>query len=94
MAVREDRLQRFGETCEATFVGASETEAVSEAPLPVMDMRFFINHLNEIRREAGDFSLKNFSDYWAPDNRKTTPNGQTTGKSLRTGRTRSYQIAW
>jgi hypothetical protein len=39
-----------------------------------MDMRFCINNLVAIRAEAGDFSLKDFSDYWAPDNEKTAPN--------------------
>jgi hypothetical protein len=38
-----------------------------------MDMRFCINNLDAITAEAGDFSLKDFSDYWAPDNGKTAP---------------------
>jgi hypothetical protein len=43
-----------------------------------MDMRFCINNLDAIRAEAGDFSLKDFSDYWAPDNRQTTPMAPNT----------------
>jgi hypothetical protein len=39
-----------------------------------MDMRFCISNLDAIRAEAGDFTLKDFSDYWAPDNEKTAPN--------------------
>jgi hypothetical protein len=45
---------------------------------PVMDKLFCINNLEAIRSEAGDFSLKDFSDYWAPDNRKTAPNAPNT----------------
>jgi hypothetical protein len=37
-----------------------------------------IANLDAIRSEAGDFTLRDFSDYWAPDNRKTTPNGPNT----------------
>jgi hypothetical protein len=44
----------------------------------VMDMRFCISNLDSIRREAGDFTLKEFSDYWAPDNEKTAPNLPST----------------
>jgi hypothetical protein len=46
--------------------------------VPVMDMRFCVSHLEVIRLEAGDFALKDFSDYWAPDNKKTTPNRPNT----------------
>jgi hypothetical protein len=46
---------------------------------PVMDMHFCIDNLDAIRSEAGDFPLKEFSDYWAPDSMKTTTtNGPNT----------------
>ncbi len=48
------------------------------ARTPVMDMLFGINNLDAIRSEAGDFSLKDFSDYWAPDNGETAPNAPNT----------------
>jgi hypothetical protein len=55
-------------------VSSSATPArTTAACTPVMDMLFCINNLDAIRSEAGDFSLKDFSDYWAPDNRKTAP---------------------
>ncbi len=41
---------------------------------PVMDMFFCLDNLFAIRAEAGDFTLKDFSDYWAADNVKTAPN--------------------
>ena len=44
----------------------------------MMDMLFCINNLDAIRSEAGDFSLKDFLDYWAPDKRKTAPNAPNT----------------
>jgi hypothetical protein len=62
----EARLQ-----CEASsLVTPTRTTA---ACTPVMDMLFCINNLAAIRSEAGDFSLKDFSEYWAPDNSKTAP---------------------
>jgi hypothetical protein len=36
----------------------AEEEAASS--VPVMDMRFCIGHLDAIRAEAGDFTLKDF----------------------------------
>jgi hypothetical protein len=53
---------------------ASSVPAVPGAPVPVMDTRFCISHLDAIRSEAGDFTLKDFSNYWAPDNKMTTTN--------------------
>jgi hypothetical protein len=44
----------------------------------VMDMHFCISNLDAIRAEAGDFTLKDFSDYWAPDNRQTAPSAPRT----------------
>jgi hypothetical protein len=44
---------------------------------PVMDMQFCIDHLNAIRNEARDFPLSEFSDFWASDHWKTTPNRAT-----------------
>jgi hypothetical protein len=43
-----------------------------------MDMLFCINNLDAIRSEAGDFSLKDFSDYWVPDNGKTASSAPNT----------------
>jgi hypothetical protein len=71
---------------EGSSEARSQREASSSATLarttaactPVMDMLFCINNLDAIRSEAGDFSLKDFSDYWAPDNRKTAPNAPST----------------
>jgi hypothetical protein len=39
-----------------------------------MDMFFCRDNLFAIRAEAGDFTLKDFSDYWASGNEKTSPN--------------------
>ncbi len=75
---------------QAMREGSSEARSQREAPssatpartsaacTPVMDMRFCINNLDAIRAEAGDFSLKDFSDYWAPDNGKTAPSAPNT----------------
>jgi hypothetical protein len=45
---------------------------------PVMNMHFCISNLDAIRDEAGDFSLSELSDFWAPDHRKTTSNRPNT----------------
>jgi hypothetical protein len=55
----------------------------TDSTTPVMDMRFCIEHLDAIRNEAGDFHLSDFSDYWAPDHQKTTPNLPNTFVPLR-----------
>jgi colicin import membrane protein len=47
---------------------ASTSSSTTAESTQVMDMQFCINNLNAIRAEAGDFALKDFSDYWAPDN--------------------------
>jgi hypothetical protein len=81
------RLALEGRTNEARFQDESSsatTPARSTASTtPVMDMRFCIDHLNVIRNEAGDFPLSGFSDYWAPDHPKTTPNRANTFVPLR-----------
>ncbi len=71
---------------EGSSEARSQREASSSATptrttaacTPVMDMLFCINNLDAIRSEAGDFSLKDFSDYWAPDNRNTAPSAPNT----------------
>jgi hypothetical protein len=45
---------------------------------PVIDMRFCIDNLASLRIEGADHSLTDFSDYWAPDFPKTTPNRPNT----------------
>jgi hypothetical protein len=70
-AIRERRRQKEA----APSVHAA---SLPGAPVLVMDMRFCISHLDAIMREAGDFTLKDFSDYWAPDNKKTAPNKPNT----------------
>jgi hypothetical protein len=78
----EKRLQREAVTerqreAEVTSNGArtaSTSSPITAESTQVMDMRFCISNLNAIRAEAGDFTLKDFSDYWAPDNEKTAPN--------------------
>jgi hypothetical protein len=77
LAERKAERLRLKEASSVPELSAP-AEAISEALVPVLDMLCCINHLNEIRREAGDFSLKDFSDYWAPDNQKTTPNKPNT----------------
>jgi hypothetical protein len=57
---------------------APPRETGPAALVPVKDMRFCINSLDAIRREADDFPLSNFSDCWASDHRKTTPNRENT----------------
>ncbi len=57
---------------------SSSRETEPTALVPVMDMRFCINNLDAIRMEAGDSPLSEFSDFWAPDHRKTTPNRANT----------------
>jgi hypothetical protein len=53
------------------------------ASTPVMDMFFCIGNLVDIRAEAGDFTLKDFSDYYAPDNVKKAPNAPNTFEPTR-----------
>jgi hypothetical protein len=56
-----------------------EAVATRPAPMaPVIDMRFCIDNLASLRIEAADHSLTDFSDYWAPDFPKTTPNKPNT----------------
>jgi hypothetical protein len=56
-----------------------EVAATRPAPTaPVIDMRFCIDNLPSLRIEAADHSLTAFSDYWAPDFPKTTPNKPNT----------------
>ncbi len=57
---------------------AAYDASLSTFTVPVMDMRFCISNLEAIRLEARDFTLKDFSDYCAPDNKKTTPNRPNT----------------
>jgi hypothetical protein len=57
---------------------SSSREMEPTVLVPVVDMRFCISNLDTIRMESGDFPLKEFSDYWAPDNQKTTPNKPNT----------------
>ncbi len=81
-----DRVMRRGRREAATPLQV-EPEAATDAArtastasdttvesTPVMDMRFCIEHLDVIRNEAGDSPLSDFSDYWASDHSKTTPN--------------------
>ncbi len=92
-AAREQRAQSLAEAQEREVAAdrLELTEARRErlrqkevskdgtgSSVPVMDMRFCISHLDSIRMDAGDFTLKDFSDYWAPDNKKTTPNRPNT----------------
>ncbi len=67
----EERANEVRVQNEASSATAPVRSTVSTTP--VMDMRFCIDNLDAIRAEAGDFSLKDFSDYWAPDNGKTAP---------------------
>jgi hypothetical protein len=57
---------------------SSPAEEDTTLSVPVMDMRFCTDHLDAIRSEAGDFTLKDFSDYWAPDNKSLAPNKLNT----------------
>ncbi len=50
---------------------------------PVMDMFFCLDNLVAIRAEARDFTLKNFSDYYAADNVKTAPSPPNTFEPTR-----------
>jgi hypothetical protein len=71
---------------EGSSEARSQREASSSATptrttaacTPVMDMLFCINNLDAIRSEARDFFLKDFLDYWAPDNRQTAPSAPNT----------------
>jgi hypothetical protein len=71
---------------EATTIAARTASMASDttaAITPVMGMRFCIEHLEVIRNEAGNSPLSDFSDYWAPDHSKTTPNLPNTFVPLR-----------
>jgi hypothetical protein len=46
---------------------ASMSSPTTVESTPVMDMFFCLDNLFAIRAEAGDFTLKDFSDYWAAD---------------------------
>jgi hypothetical protein len=59
--------------CQKEAASSAPAAHASVAPVPVMDMHFCID-----RSEAGEFILRDFLDYWALDNRKTTPNGPNT----------------
>ncbi len=74
-----ERGEGSSETRSQRDASSSATLArTTAACTPVMDMLFCTNNLDAIRSEAGDFSLKDFSDYWAPDNRKTALNAPNT----------------
>ncbi len=57
-----ERLMETEATANAARTAPSPSSS-SEESSPVMDMRFCISNLNAIRAEAGDFTLKDFSDY-------------------------------
>jgi hypothetical protein len=70
---------------EAT-TGAARTESISPTTVvstPVLDMFFCIDHLADIRTEAGDYTLKDYSDYYAPDSIKKAPNPPKTFEPTR-----------
>jgi hypothetical protein len=85
-SLAEDRIrarsrreaEALPQTEPAATANASRTELVSSPTnverTQVMDMFFCLSNLAAIRAEAGDFTLKDFSDYYAPDNVKKTPN--------------------
>jgi hypothetical protein len=62
---------------------ASMSSPTTVESTPVMDMFFCLDNLLAIRAEAGDFTLKDFSDYWAADNVKTAPNQPRTFEPTR-----------
>jgi hypothetical protein len=76
------RLAMIEGISEARFqIEASSSATPARATVssaPVMDMQFCIDNLDSIRNEAGDFPLSEFSDFWAPDHPKTTPNRPNT----------------
>jgi hypothetical protein len=72
-AGKAERMRQKEAASVATISSLREEGRI--APVPVMDMHFCMDNLDAIRSEAGDFTLRDFSDYWAPDNRKITPNG-------------------
>jgi hypothetical protein len=75
--------QREAEASASPARTESSSSSSTAESTRVMDMRFCINNLDSIRREAGDFTLKDFSDFWAPDNVKTAPNLPNTFEPLR-----------
>ncbi len=75
-AERSERRRQWEVSREEKESSSREIEPT--VLVPVMDMRLCINNLDTMRMEAGSFPLKEFSDYWAPDNQKTTPNKPST----------------
>jgi hypothetical protein len=69
--IRETRLQKKA-------ASSAPAALAPGAPVPAMDMRFCIDNLEAIRKEAGDFNLSEFSDFWTPDHRKMIPNRPNT----------------
>ena len=66
--------------------GASTASTLADptaSTTPVLDMQYCIEHLDAIRKEAGNSTLSEFSDYWAPDHSKTTPNRPHTFEPVR-----------
>jgi hypothetical protein len=68
-----ERQRETEATANAARTASTSSSTTAESTR-VMDMRFCISNLDAIRAEAGDFTLKDVSDYWAPDNEKTAPN--------------------
>jgi hypothetical protein len=62
---------------------ASMSSPTTVVSTPVMDMFFCLDNLVAIRTEARDFTLKDFSDYYAADNVKTAPNPPNTFEPTR-----------
>ena len=75
------RLERLESRRAARLRGHLSTNGEASSPtnsVPALNIRFCIDNLNSIRMETGDFTLKDFSDNWAPGNKKTTPNRPNT----------------
>jgi hypothetical protein len=70
------RSAEYGNESRRQKEAANETPSTPVAP--VIDMRFYIDNLGSLRIEAADHTLTGFSDYWAPDFRKTTQNRPNT----------------
>jgi hypothetical protein len=80
LAMREGISEARSQNEASSLTTPARTTASST---PVMDMQFCIDNLSAIRNDAGDFSLSEFSDFWAADHWKTTRNRPNTFEPIR-----------